>query len=633
MTKHSFKICFMALLLGCLPVCMSGQTAERRFPVPKPKYKVRVERSVMVPMRDGVKLSTDLYFPEGAGDKLPVVLIRTPYNKDLVYKRKWGEGPYMFAEQGYIVAVQDTRGRFESEGDYIISTPDVQDGYDATQWVATQPWSAGKVGTYGCSYLGDVQVMQAKARNPHLTAMIPQAAGSSIPHREFGLVNGGAIELASGFGWFRGNGSKVFLRPPPGASDDFYAKWGGYFNPAPTNLPKINFRKAWTTLPLIDMLKKSGAPPTDWENVVSHLPGDSWWAERGYLLESDQFDAPSLQVNSWYDFGVAETLYQFNLMRRNAVTERGRDNQFIIISPTAHCQSETATEETIVGERNLGDAQLDYWGIYLRWFDYWLKDIDNGITQMPKVQIYVMGKNTWRGENEWPLTRTRFTKYYLHSDGHANSRFGTGTLSTIEPGQEPPDHYVYDPATPVPSVGGPVCCTGTPDAPEGAFDQSEVETRHDVLVYTTPVLEKGIEVTGPIEAVLYLTSSVQDTDFTVKLVDVYPNGSAYNIQEGILRARYREGWDKKVWMKPGEVYEVKINVQATSNYFGPGHRIRLEVSSSNFPRFDRNLNTGGNNYDETKWVVAEITIQHSSRYTSHVLLPVIPSDQWNRLQK
>jgi len=625
MTRHLLKICFFVLLFACSPVCLSGQAEKQSFPVPKAKYKVRVERSVMVPMRDGVKLSTDLYFPVGAGDKLPVVLIRTPYNKDLVYQHKWGAGPYMFAEQGYIVAVQDTRGRFESEGEYIISTPDVEDGYDATQWVATQPWSTGKVGTYGCSYLGDVQVMQAKARNPHLTAMIPQAAGSSIPYREFGIVNGGAIELAAAFGWFRGNGSKVFLRPPPGAGDDFYAQWGEYFYPGPT-VSRIDFRKAWRTLPLIDMLKKSGAPPTDFESVVSHTPGDSWWAERGYLLETDRFDTPALQVNSWYDFGVAETLYQFNLMRKNAVTERGRDNQFIIVSPTAHCRSETATEQTIVGERNLGDAQFDFWSIYLRWFDHWLRGIDNGVTKMPKVQIYVMGKNEWRGEDEWPLARTQFTKYYLHSDGNANSGFGTGTLSTTEPGQEPADHYVYDPGNPTPSMGGPVCCTGTPDAPEGAFDQTAVEARNDVLVYTTPVLDKGIEVTGPIEAVLYVSSSARDTDFTVKLVDVYPDGTAYNIQEGILRARYREGWDKKVWMKPDEVYEIRVNVQATSNYFGPDHRIRLEISSSSFPRFDRNLNTGGNNYDESEWVVAHNSIQHSSRYASYILLPVIPSN-------
>ena len=237
-----------------------------------------------------------------------------------------------------------------------------------------------------------------------------------------------------------------------------------------------------------------------------------------------------------------------------------------------------------------------------------------------------MGKNRWRGESEWPLARTRFTKYYLHSDGRANSRFGTGSLATTEPKAEPPDGYIYDPATPVPTSGGSVCtaCAGTAEAESGALDQSEVETRGDVLVYTTPPLQTGVEVTGPLEVVLYVSSSAKDTDFTAKLVDVYPDGTAFNVQDGILRARYRQGMDRTVLLQPGEVYPVRIDLHATSNYFGPGHRIRLEVSSSNFPRFDRNLNTGGNNYDETAWVVARNTVHHSAKYPSHILLPLIP---------
>jgi putative CocE/NonD family hydrolase len=453
--------------------------------------------------------------------------------------------------------------------------------------------------------------------------MIPQAASSSISDRGFGVVNGGAIELAEGLGWFAQYGSKVFLRPPSVATDDFWSKYGDYFNPGP-EMPKFDYRKMWWTLPLVDMLKKVGGPPTDWEDVLSHEPGDSWWIQRGYLVETDHFDTPSLQVESWYDFGPAETLYQFNLMRRNAVSARGRDNQFIIVSPTTHCSSQSATEQTIVGERNVGDARFDYWGLYLRWFDYWLRGVDNDVTKMPKVQIYVMGRNLWRGENEWPLARTQFTKYYFHSQGAANSSFGDGILNVEIPEDEPSDRFRYDPGNPVPSRGGPVCCTGTPDAPEGSFDQTEVEARNDVLVFSTSVLDKGIEVTGPIEAVLYVSSTARDTDFTVKLVDVYPDGKAFNVQEGILRARYREGWDKKAWMTPGKVYQLKVNMEATSNYFPPGHRIRVEISSSSFPRFDRNLNTGGNNYDETKWVRAENMIHHSAQFPSCVILPVIP---------
>jgi len=243
---------------------------------------------------------------------------------------------------------------------------------------------------------------------------------------------------------------------------------------------------------------------------------------------------------------------------------------------------------------------------------------------MPKVQLYVMGRNEWRGENEWPLARTKFTAFYLRSDGHANSRFGTGSLSNEKPGLQPPDRYVYDPQSPVPTWGGPAFGPPIGDLPSGAQDQLDIEMRNDVLVYSTPPLDKGIEVTGPLEVALYVSSDVRDTDFTAKLVDVYPDGKAYNLQEGIQRARYREGFEKKVWMEAEEVYLVRINLGATSNYFGPGHRIRLEISSSNFPRFDRNLNTGGNNYDEAKWIVAHNEIKHDRQYASYILLPVIP---------
>jgi putative CocE/NonD family hydrolase len=606
----------MGLIVACVSVGIGQQNAK-----PLGQHRVRFELSVWVPMRDGVELSTDLYFPEGAGNKLPVVLIRTPYNKKTF--RRPDSVANFFASHGYVVAVQDTRGRYESQGDYTISTPDTEDGYDSTEWLATQVWSSGKVGTYGCSYLGDVQIMQARARNPHLSAMIPQAAGSNVPSRGFGASFGGANELAANVGWMWEYGNKLFLRPPPGAPTNFWAKYGNTFHPEPEKT-NADYARMWRDLPVVDIMKHAGGPPTDWENLVTHGPGDKWWVDRGYLQETDKFDAPALQINSWYDFGIGETLYQMNLMSRNSLSPRGRENQFIVISPTVHCRSELGTEHTVVGERDLGNASFDYWNLYLRWFEYWLKGVENGVTKMPKLQIYVMGTNEWRGESEWPLARTQFTNYYLHSAGRANGLSGDGGLSVQAPAGEAPDTFVYDPGNPVPSRGGPVCCTGTTDAPAGSFDQRQVEARNDVLVYSTEPIPQGVEVTGPIKAILYVSSSAKDTDFTAKLVDVYPDGTAYNVQEGILRARYRDGWDKKVLMKSDEVYQVTIDLEATSNYFGPGHRIRLEISSSNFPRFDRNLNTGGNNYDETAWVVAHTAIHHSDRFSSHLILPVIP---------
>jgi hypothetical protein len=276
----------------------------------------------------------------------------------------------------------------------------------------------------------------------------------------------------------------------------------------------------------------------------------------------------------------------------------------------------------MVGERDMGDARFDYYDLYLRWFEHWLKGVENKVTQRPKLLIYVMGRNQWRLENEWPLARTQFTEFYFHSAGRANSRLGDGTLTEVRPAKEQPDYFTYDPATPVPTTGGALGALRGPA--EGPANQASIEMRHDVLVYTTPTLSRGIEVTGPLQAVLYVSSSARDTDFTAKLVDVFPDGSAYNLKEGILRARYREGFLRKVWMAPDGVYKVVVDLDATSNYFPPGHRIRVEISSSNFPRFDRNLNTGGNNFDESKWVTARNGIYHSDKFPSHLELPVIP---------
>ena len=574
---------------------------------PAPKHEVRIEKDVMVRMRDGVRLATDLYFPRGAGEKMPAVLIRTPYDKTPY--RKAGSDAWGLAGQGFVVAVQDLRGRYRSEGEYLVMAGDDKDGYDTVEWLSRQPWSNGRVGTYGCSYVGDVQVMQAPLRHPNLKAMIPQAAGSSIGgaggrYYYFGTKKAGTMEIASGLGWFANAGSKVRGQPAHA-------------------IPDSTLRKFWKTLPLLGMVERAGGPPTDWDQVVSREPGDPWWDLGGYLNGDERFNVPALHIDSWYDFGVAEVLLEFNLFRTNAESDEARDNQFAIISPGNHCESESLRQPTVIGERELGDARFDYYPLYVKWFDHWLKGIDNGVTARPKLMLYIMGRNEWRAEQEWPLKRTQYTRYYLHSDGHANTRDGSGTLSTVAPEAEPADGFSYDPDDPAPSRGGPVCCTGNAEA-EGSYDQSKIEMRPDVLVYSTPPLKEGVEVTGPLKAVLSVASSARDTDFTAKLVDVYPDGRAFNVQEGIVRARYREGYGKKVWMEPDRVYEVIVDLEATANYFAAGHRIRLEVSSSNFPRFDRNLNTGGNNYDETKWVTARNRVHHSAGHPSYLVLPVIP---------
>jgi len=598
---------------------------QRRPGVPAPQYEVRLEQSVLVHMRDGVRLSTDIYFPVGAEEPLPVVLIRLPYNKNQYMRfRQPGSDAYFFAGQGYVVAVQDMRGRFESEGEYVVGRANRDDGYDTVEWLANQPWSNGRVGTYGCSYLGESQLQLAATRHPNHAAAIPQAAGGGYDgtFRTFLFMDGGAFEVASGLGWFSGAGRKTFNRPSSSLPDEAYREAVRGMNTAPP-LPPINLQEAFWHLPVIEVLEHYGHPASDYKDFVSHMPGDPYWKTLNYIDDTDRFDVPAIHVNSWYDLGPRETMDVFSLFRDNAESARGRDNQFVILSPTIHCASEFVRAPVRMGERELGDATLEYYRIYLNWFDHWLKGNANDVTEMPKIQYYLMGANEWRAAEEWPLPGTAFTPFYLHSSGEAGANMYDGVLNLEPPTVEPADSYTYDPANPVPSVGGPICCIGADDAPAGSFDQSEVELRPDVLVYTSDPLDEGIEVTGPMDAVLYVSSSAKDTDFTIKLVDVYPDGRAFNVQETILRARYREGFDRHVFMQHSEVYGLNIDLHATGNYFGPGHRIRIEVSSSNFPRFDRNLNTGGNNYDETSWIVAENTIHHSSDYPSHVILPIV----------
>jgi len=626
-------IVFPLFFSFCIVLHNSALTANQQD-VPEPKYEVQLKKSRMAAMRDGVRLSTDLYFPQNADKKLPVILIRTPYNKKDYRDREKREQAYMFASHGFVVAVQDSRGKFESEG--IYSPPaghEAEDGYDTVDWLAKQPWSNGKIGTYGCSYPAEIQAAQAPLRHPNLTCMIPQCGpmigAANGRYRYWSGFKGGVLDLAASIPWYFRAACKYSFKPPPGLSDAEVRKIRDFFDPGPTNFPEVDFEKLNWHLPLVDVMKKAGAPPNDWLKLITTDFGDPWWHDvMGYYDGTEKIDVPALHMSCWYDPSVEETLFEFNYFRENAVSETARKNQFVIIAPTTHCGFERATEHTIVGTRDIGDARLDYQEIYLKWFEYWLKGKENGITNMPKVQYYTMGRNEWRSADVWPVPEIHSTKYYLHSHGHANSRNRDGWLSTKIPEKEPSDTFIYDPGNPVPSVGGQ---RGTSyGTPAGAINQAKVEIRNDVLVYTTPELEKGIELTGPITAVLYVSSSAKDTDFTAKLVDVYPDGTAYNIQQGILRARYREGFTKKVWMKKGGVYKIQIDVDATSNYFKKGHRIRLQVSSSDFPLFERNLNTGGNNYDETEWVVAENTIHHSRKFPSHIVLPIIPAKKENK---
>jgi len=560
----------------------AAQTGNAPAGSPTPRYAVRVERDRMVPMRDGVKLAADVYFPVGVEGKLPVILTLTPYNKLAVE-----DVARMWAGQGYIAAVEDLRGKFASEGVFTFSLNDPNDGADSVVWAASQPWSTGKVGTYGCSYLGGDQIELSKLQVPQHTAMIPQAAGGA--YRFGNLTEGGALNLDITAGWMRQNGSKL-----PHSGQD----------PKPLDPARLS------VLPVIDVLKGTG-PPTDFEDWVSHDLDDPWWDSLGYVDSRHHFNVPAIHLSSWNDREVSGTLHFFELYRKNSTTATARDNQYLIVSPSEHCQSEKATEHTVVLGRDMGDARFGYYDLYLRWFDHWLKGIDNGVTNMPKVRVYVMGANRWRTADEWPLPGTRFTKYFFHSGGTANTGSGDGTLSPEEPGTEKPDAFSYDPMNPVPMS-------------QNRVDESEILKRPDVLVYTTPPVEKPVEVTGPLQAVLSVSSSAKDTDFIVRLLDVDADGKAFLLARAVLRTRYREGFDKKVWMAPGKTYQLSIDLHGTGNQFAAGHRIRVEVSSSGFPTYARNLNTGGDNYRDTRSVVAENQIHHSAGEASYVLLPIVP---------
>ena len=567
-------------------------------------YEVDVERSTMIPMRDGVRLATDIYRPKGLAGALPTILIRLPYNK-ATYRGATGPAGY-FASHGYAVVVQDVRGKFASEGEYHVYQGDTTDWPDTFDWIAKQPWSTGNVGTFGCSYLGEGQIIAAQQRNPHHIAAIAQAAGGNLGrvgrNRSFwGSVEGGAFSISINFGWM-----PVYASTEKGARP----------------MPKVDLASFFRTLPVIDMTDRAGSPSWDWRNFLERAPDDPWWDRQGYLTDTDSVGVAALHVSSWFDM-ADEALTQASIFRSNAINDRARNGQYAIISPTTHCASEGASADTKVGDLMVGDARLRYWDTYLAWFDRWLRGNTHAIDSLPYFQYYTIGANTWHASDVWPVKNMRATPFYLASGGHANSLSGDGRLSPTAPKGAAADTFTYDPANPVGSRGGSICCTGNPKDQPGSFDNADIEQRPDVLVYSGDVLRDGLELTGPMKAEVFLSSNAPDTDVTIKLLDVFPDGRAMNMQEGITRARWRDSFSTPHMMKRGTVYAVPVDLHATSWYLPAGHRLRVEVSSSSFPRFDRNLNTGGRNYDERTPRAAKNSIHHAAAHLSRLILPVV----------
>ena len=580
----------------------------------QPQYRVVAEKDVPATTRDGVTLRADIYRPDADG-RFPVLLSRLPYNKNL---RPRSGDIDCFVERGYVVIMQDTRGRFASEGEeYYPLIWEAQDGYDAVEWVASLPYSDGNVRTMGQSYLGATQYLLAPTRPPHLKAAFPASAAADF-HQCWMYHTGGAFEL----GWQIPYA--IFMAQDSierqGLTASLWPLLERELTEAPTPWTNPLSEQAYRRLPLMAWAEVLKPVAPYLEEYLRHPEDGPYWWPLNLEQQPHNIDVPLYHVTSWYDIFLHGGIANFCNLRKRAMTDTARQNQKLLIGPWAHLFPYTNPTSQGTGDIDFGaNALIDLHEIQLRWFDYWLKGLDTGVAEEPPVRIFVMGENVWREENEWPLARTHYTPYYFHSRGKANSATGDGQLTPVVPGEELPDRFVYDPNDPVPTCGGNTLIIAM-----GVQDQRQVEARHDVLVYTTEQLGVPLEVTGPVVVKLFVSTIVPDTDFTAKLVDVRPDGFAQNLADGILRARYRESRFRPSLLLPGNVYELTIDLWATSHVFLSGHCVRVEISSSNFPRFDRNLNTGEDQATGTRFQSAEQTIFHDQRYPSHILLPVIP---------
>ena len=623
------KRAFLILISFCM---VGGFSLQAQDDVLQKLEKIAiVDQKVMMPMRDGIRLATDIYRPRTA-EKVPIIFSRTPYNFN-----SWGDGKqrtrtaqraYEAVKRGYAYVVQNERGRYYSEGEWDILGVPLTDGYDAFSWMKEQTWSNGKIGTYGCSSTAEWQMAVAALDHPSHAAMVPQSYGAGVGRVDNFYEQGnwyrGGVEQMLFFSWLYGvEHDKFKPRIPAGATQEDLIRISRFYDLAPEN-PPVDMSQALQHLPIQDILQNIHGKREVFDKMVRRKPNSADWYKGGLYHDDMEISIPSFWFTSWYDVSISPNLALFNHVRNNAKDAETRDNQYLVIAPVLHCSYTRAKENTIVGERSVGDARLNYNEQIYGWFDLWLKGEQNGFKEnTPRVQYYTMGANKWQASETWPPENAKMTTYYLDGEGMANTASGDGKLTTTMPKKKDvSDVFTYDPMKPVPSYGGNVCCTGNA-VKGGAFDQQEMETRDDILVYTTAPLKKGVEVSGFIEATLFVSSDVKDTDFTLKLIDVYPDGTAYNLDETIQRVRYREGYEKEVFMEKGEVYKVDLSALSTSNYFAEGHSIRIEISSSNFPRFARNLNTGGDNYDEKEGIIAHNSVHHSKQYASQIKLPMV----------
>ncbi|MFN8487580.1 MAG: CocE/NonD family hydrolase [Caldilineaceae bacterium] len=570
---------------------------------------ILIEKNIMMPLRDGALLATDLY-RNADGLPAPVLVVRLPYDKE----RSVSPEVMTLVQSGYHLVIQDARGRFASQGEFNANFQEINDGADCYAWVAQQPWCDGRVGTFGGSYLGQVQWLAA----PYMPAAVKALSVLLAPVDHYSDVayRGGVLNLGSMLFWC----SMMALGEQGRRLADGRAAPEAMQQQA---LALFNLAQLYETLPLAEMTHLQGVSP-HFFNWLAHPTYDDFW-RRIDARNFAQIDKPMLHIGGWYDIFLNGTLQGYIGMRNHAQTAEARSRQKLLIGPWSHGTNWTSSYHEQDFGMHAGGEAVNLTGLQMRWLDRWVKGIENGVEQEPPVRIFVMGINQWRDEQDWPLPDTRYTPYYLHSGGRANTLNGDGALATALPGAEPADRFVYDPHNPVPSVGG---ANLTPFANSiGPRDQLSVEEREDVLVFSTPVLTQAVEVTGPIKAHFYVASSAPDTDITCKLVDVHPDGRAMLLTDGILRLRYRQSFTQPTLLQPDEIAPITIDLWSTANVFLPGHRIRIEVSSSCFPKFARNSNTGGDVATEPseQYQTAVNHIYHTADYPSHVLLPIIES--------
>lgn len=581
----------------------------------------------MVPMQDGVRLATDVYLPKDRTGKVPTIFVKTPYNVNTL-----SGSTLQFAnlalDNGYAFVVQNERGRYYSEGDWEILGRPQTDGYESLSWIAQQDWSDKQVGTLGCSSSAEWQLALAAQNHPAHTAMIPAAAGAGIGkigrfQEQGNWYKGGVFQSLFAI-WLYSVQQNQYPRMLPGSTEDDLRRLRHFYD-LNAKMPNIDWKKHIQTLPLVNLLDSIAANKGPYTNMIQRAPNDAAWFEGGLYQEGMDFGVPALWLNSWYDVSIGPNLELFNYVRTKASDKTVRENQYAVIAPNLHCAFWRLPKHTdlIVGERNMGRVKLDANQLVIDWFDHWMKKGKKSFAKKhAKVKYFTMGSNTWQTADSWPPKNITYKTFYLASNGSANSLYGDGQLLDVAPSQASTDSFTYDPMNPVPALGGGVCCNGGA-SPGGSYDQRGIAARHDVLVYTSAPLAQDTEVTGDIEATIFVSSSAKDTDFTIKLVDVYPDGRAFNIDDTIQRVRYRDGFDKPTLMQAGKVYKLTFSPMSTSNLFKKGHKIRVEISSSKFPQYMRNLNTGGDNALATEAVVAKNSVHQSDAHRSQIKLPIV----------